>query len=324
MIEFLGIGLAFALAMNMGANNAGVHMAPAFGAGVRGKRSSLILFAIFTALGAGFLGWPVSETVGKGIFFADRVDLETLTWPLVVLAPAITVGLLGTANYLKVPVPTTPIAVCSLIGVGLFFGIVNGVEVGTILIWWVATPIGALILTWMVGKLLLAKFPGRLHNEGLSPRARKWIGWLLTAEGCYSAFAIGANNVGNAIGPIFGAGLMGIVWASVLGATGFVVGTFLWGGRVLETVGKGITELCYVRALAVGMISSTGVLVASIFGAPVSGALIVTSGLIGFSLAVSGAKITAKNHNVRKIALVWATGPALAIGVSYALTWIMG
>ncbi len=139
MIETLGIGLAFALAMNMGANNAGVHMAPAFGAGVRGKWSSLILFALFTALGAALLGWPVSETVGKGIF-DEGVALKDIALPLVILAPAITVVILGTANFMKVPVPTTPIAVCSLIGVGLVFGIVNGIEVGYILIWWVATP----------------------------------------------------------------------------------------------------------------------------------------------------------------------------------------
>lgn len=320
----LGLGLAVALAMVMGANNAGVQMAPAFGAGARSRWASLALFAVFTALGAVLMGDAVTETVGRSLF---THSFNGESWHFLVLAPAITVALIGTATFLGIPMPTTPVAVCSLVGVGLYFGNVNGLEVGWVVLWWVGTPAATLILTWIAGKILLARFPAHLHKDGLSPRARRVIGWLLTAEGCYSAFAIGSNNVGNAMGPLLGSQVtaegFGILLTLVIGGLGFAAGAFLWGGRVLETLGKGITELCSIRALLVGMVASTVILISSIFGAPVSGALIVTSGVIGFSLALSGARRTAENSNVRKIVLVWATGPALAILITYAFVSIV-
>ena len=319
-MTILGGVLAFALAFNISANNAGVHMAPAYAVGARRKWTALILFAIFTALGALFLGGEVSRTVGRDLFKADfKADFNGDTWLFLVLAPTITLVLLVAANLLRVPTPTTPVAIFSLVGVGMAYGLVNGEKLFEVLVWWVASPIATLILTWGFGKILLAKFPAHAHHDQQSPRAKKWIGLLLTIEGCYSAFAIGANNVGNAVGPLFGAGNMEMGVALVLGAGGFVAGSLVWGGRVLETVGKGITELCHIRALVVGVVTATGILVASLFGAPVSGALVVTSGMIGFSLASTGVRGTAGNRNIRRIVVVWTASPAAAVLVAYLL-----
>ena len=317
----LGGFLAFALAFNISANNAGVHMAPAYGVGARRKWTALILFAIFTALGALLLGDEVSRTVGQDLF---KDDFKSDTWLFLVLAPTITLVLLVVANLMKVPTPTTPVAIFSLVGVGMAYNMVNTPKLFEVLAWWVASPIATLVLTWGFGKILLAKFPAHAHHDTQSPRAKKWIGLLLTIEGCYSAFAIGANNVGNAVGPLFGAGKLEMWVALALGAAGFVAGSLVWGGRVLETVGKGITELCHIRALVVGVVTATGLLVASLYGAPVSGALVVTSGMIGFSLASTGVRGTAGNRNIRRIVVVWTASPAAAVLVAYLLVIMAG
>ncbi len=319
MIETIGVAIAVVLAMNIGANNSGVWMAPAFGSGLRRKGTALVLFAIFAALGAVTLGAPVVRTVGHGLF---TTGLDANPWLFLVLAPTLTITIITVANLFKLPVPTTPTAICSLIGVGLFFGVVRGSKVVDILLWWGISPLASLVVTWTIGRILVARFPMLLHPELLSARAKKRIGILLTLTGCYSAFAIGANNVANAMGPLVGAGTVGILTGTVLAGLAFAAGSVLWGGRVLETVGKGITELCHVRALVVGFVGATGMLAASFFGAPISGALIVTSGVIGFSLATSGARSTAENRNVRRIMLLWATGPALTVLVSFALVWM--
>lgn len=325
LLAALGLGLAVALAMNFGANNAGVHMAPAFGSGARSRLASLSLFAVFTAVGAVVMGEPVARKVGQDLF---TEGFNGHSGFFLILAPTITLVILATANFLKVPMPTTPVAVCSLVGVGLYFGVVEWVQFGLIAAWWIGTPLVTLGVTYIVGKILLAKFPAHLHNDGLSPRKKRVIVWLLTLEGCYSAFAIGSNNVGNAIGPLLGSSTtmegFGIVLPLLIGGLGFAAGTVLWGGRVLETVGKGITDLCYARALVVGMVASTTILTASIFGAPVSGALVVISSIMGFSLALSGARKTAQNRNVRRIVILWATGPVLAVLAAYTFVWIAG
>jgi sulfate permease len=316
MILLIGLAMAaaFGLALNIGANNAGVNMAPAYGAGARSKWASLVLFAVFAIAGAVLLGGRVVKTIGKDLF---TEDLSTHAWLFLVVAPAISIGLLALANYFKLPVPTTPLAVSALIGIGLTFDGVNGRKVREVLVWWLATPVASLILTWLAGKLIVRLFPRLLHPEALSPRARRIIGLLLTFEGCYSAFAIGANNVANSMAPIVGAGHLSLFWGTVVGGLGMAVGALLWGGRVLETVGKGITELCHTRALVVGVIAATGMVLASWFGAPVSGACIVTMGVVGFSVATAGLGGTADNKHVRRIVLLWAAGPAVAIGFTW-------
>jgi len=321
MLIVLAVTVAIGLALNIGANNAGVNMAPAYGAGARSKWASLVLFAVFVVLGAVLLGGRVVKTIGKDLF---TQDLSVHPWLFLVLAPTITIGLLAAANFLKLPVPTTPVAISALIGIGLYFDVLNGKKLTHVLWWWLGSPVASLALTWLIGKIFVAWFPRLLHPEALGPRAKKTIGLLLTLEGCYSAFAIGANNVANSMAPLVGAQKMGVLVATLVGGIAMAAGALLWGGRVLETVGKGITELCYIRALVVGIVAATGMVVASYFGAPVSGACIVTMGVVGFSLATSGLGGTADNQNVRRIVILWAISPAVAIVFTYALGYLVG
>jgi PiT family inorganic phosphate transporter len=77
----------------------------------------------------------------------------------------------------------------------------------------------------------------------------KIFGYLQIISACLMAFAHGANDVANAIGPL--AAAIGILttghisaqttiptWALALGGIGIVVGLATWGWRVIETIGK--------------------------------------------------------------------------------------
>src|SRR5437773_843122 len=173
ILAVLAISIAVGLALDIGANNAGVHMAPAFGAGARKKWASLALFAVFAAAGAVTLGRKVTDTVGNKLFTAS---LGTHPWLFLVIAPVITVALLSLSNYLRQPVPTTLVAPYSLHGVRLACGIINRQRVLVMLVWWVLTPFATLAVTWLAGKFLHAKYPASLHPDALSPRARSIVG----------------------------------------------------------------------------------------------------------------------------------------------------
>ena len=318
MVVVLGIALALALAANIGSNNAGVTMAPAFGAGARSRWASLALFAVFALAGAALLGDRVVRTLGEDLFTADLARHPLL---FLVVAPGVTLGLVALANLLRAPVPTTPLAVCSLLGIGLAFGVVRSSKALEVVGWWLLSPAASLALTWAAGRLLARKFPRVLDAPG--PRAKRWIGLLLTVEGCYSAFAIGSNNVANSMAPLVGGEVVGLGSAVWLGGAAMAAGALAWGGGVLDTLGKGITELCPARALVVGAVAATGLLVGSLFGIPLSGACLVTGGVMGFSLATSGAARTAANLHVRRIAVLWTTGPAAAVGMAYAAVTVL-
>jgi PiT family inorganic phosphate transporter/sulfate permease len=145
---------------------------------------------------------------------------------------------------------------------------------------------------------------------------------FLTVSGCFVAFSAGANNSANAVGPLVGMGLINSHSGAILAGVAMGAGAILLGGRVLETVGKEITEICILRAISVEFTGATLLLTASLFGIPVSLAEIITSGIIGFSCAQQGFTVTAQNRHVARIAFFWFVVPFVAIGLSYMLSSI--
>ena len=147
---------------------------------------------------------------------------------------------------------------------------------------------------------------------------------ILTA--CFIAFAHGANDVANAIGPLSAAvqtaqdGLVAAkaavpLWALLLGGAGIVIGLATYGWKVMETVGKRITELTPSRGFCAQFGAATTIVIASKLALPIS----TTHTLVGAVLGVGLARgIGALNlSTVRDIAISWMItipiGAALAI-----------
>jgi inorganic phosphate transporter, PiT family len=139
---------------------------------------------------------------------------------------------------------------------------------------------------------------------------------------CFMAFAHGSNDVANAIGPlsavvnlvsgktIYGSSIS--IWLLFLGGIGIIAGLATWGWRVIETVGKKITELTPSRGFSAGFGAATTIVLASKLGLPIS----TTHVLVGAVLGVGFARgIGAINLNtIRDIVISWVvTVPAGAI-----------
>lgn len=147
--------------------------------------------------------------------------------------------------------------------------------------------------------------------------------YLQILSACFVAFAHGANDVANAIGPLSAVistlkeGLVSVkaavpIWALGLGGVGIVIGLATWGWRVIETIGKRITELTPTRGFCAEIGAATTIVFASKLGLPIS----TTHTLVGAVLGVGLARgIGALNLNtVRDIIASWIiTIPAGAI-----------
>ncbi len=135
---------------------------------------------------------------------------------------------------------------------------------------------------------------------------------ILTA--CYVAFAHGANDVANSIGPL--AAILNIMksgsvamkvqvptWVLAMGGGGIVLGLAIWGRNVIETVGKKITEMTPSRGFSAEFGAATTVLVCSKLGLPIS----TTHTLVGSVIGVGFARgIAALNlHVIRNIIYSW-------------------
>jgi len=158
---------------------------------------------------------------------------------------------------------------------------------------------------------------------------------IMTAA--YVAFAHGANDVANAVGPVAAVIMMttqGIViaqtavppWILVLGGVGILAGLATWGYKVMRTVGKAITELTPTRGFCAEFSTATVVLVCSKLGLPMSTTHTLVGAVVGVGLARGLDSVNLRV--VRSILSSWLlTVPAaggLSVGVFYALNYVIG
>jgi PiT family inorganic phosphate transporter len=133
-----------------------------------------------------------------------------------------------------------------------------------------------------IGRTLI----NRVKSDSISPLAKELsvvesvFRKLQIITACYMAFAHGANDVANAIGPL--AAIFSIIktravsmqvevpiWILGLGGVGIVIGLATWGYKIIETVGKKITELTPSRGFSAEFGAATTVLVCSKMGMPI-------------------------------------------------------
>jgi PiT family inorganic phosphate transporter len=147
--------------------------------------------------------------------------------------------------------------------------------------------------------------------------------YLQILSACFVAFAHGANDVANAIGPLAGvlsaikSGVVGMdaqvpLLVLLLGGLGIVIGLATWGWRVIETIGKCITELTPTRGFAAEFGAAITIVLASKLALPVS----TTHTLVGAVLGVGLARgLNSLNlRTIREIVISWViTIPASAL-----------
>jgi PiT family inorganic phosphate transporter len=143
--------------------------------------------------------------------------------------------------------------------------------------------------SWIIRKHLIRGVEGLDYAERV-------FRWLQVVTAAYVAFAHGANDVANAIGPlaVVVAGIRGAVvslsvpvplWLLGLGGVGIVVGIATYGKRVIETIGKKITDMTPSSGFSATFGAATTVLLFSKIGMPISTTHTLVGSVIGVGLA---------------------------------------
>lgn len=186
-------------------------------------------------------------------------------------------------------------------------------------------------------KLANEKARERITTNTDSPALRKVekiFVLLQVITACLVAFAHGSNDVANAIGPFSAAYQSlhaGVIeaksetsrWALLLGGVGIVIGLATWGWRVIQTVGRRITELTPSRGFCAEFAAAITILLASTLpiGLPIS----TTHTLVGAVLGVGLARgINALNlKTMRDIIAGWAITIPAGAGLSVLFYFIL-
>jgi len=195
-------------------------------------------------------------------------------------------------------------------------------------------PLNSILVAAVIGAISSSILYLALRRIDIKEESRGFRGverifvWLQIITAAYVAFAHGANDRSNAIGPMAavwqvlsseGGQLLEEadvpLWLVLLGSAGIAIGVMTWGWRVMDTIGKKITDITPTRGFAAEFGAATTILIFSMpfLAVPVSTTHTLVGAVVGVGLA-GGAK--AVDFRVfGKIAASWvASVPAAAFG----------
>lgn len=292
----------------LGANDAANIFGTAVATRMVKFRVAAILTSIFVVLGA------VLEGSG-GIHTLGSISSQTVNSAFITsLSAAITVSLM---TFFKLPVSTSQAIVGAIIGAGILRNTVNYNPLGKIVLAWVLTPIGAMVIVFILNKIM-------------GYAAKKWIKDIVTFDkvikiglviaGSYGAYALGANNVANVTGVFVETGMITVFQGALLGGLSIASGVITYSKNVMMTVGKGITELTPFNALLAVLGESITVYIYARIGIPVSTSQAIVGAVIGIGV-IKGMNFINKK-TIINILFGWLGTPTIAGLIGYFLTLI--
>jgi len=320
ILVVLGLMAAFYMAWNLGANDAANPTNTAVGSGAVTLKKALILFSLFAIIGALLQGYRVIKTIGKGVV----KDLD----PAMALSASLAAGLWVTIATRKgLPVSTTHSTVGAVIGVGLTRGLLGGKSeidwsiVLKVVASWITSPLGAIIIAFIL-YFALGGLYRALEANNLYPD--KIFKILIILGLVFSAFAYGANDVGNATGVYIQvvSKSLGVPdyrtlqLLALLGGLGIMIGALTWGYRVVMTIGFKITRLDYVSGAAAEFSNALIVYLYTLLGMPVSTTHASVSSVIGVGIAKGKGLSGIDKWTVFIIILGWLATVPVAAGLA--------
>ena len=335
----------------------------------------LLVFGMLAALAAAgtwlmvasYFGWPVSTThsiIGAIIGFAvvglgfevvrwERVGTIAASWvlsPMIggaiafALFRSVQLLILDTVDPLKNAKRWAPLYIFLTAMVTSLVTILRGLRhVGLELTAFQSYSLALVVSLGITVAGTLAvhrlQFNGSEYDEQTSHfgNVEKVFGVLMIITGSAMAFALGSNDVANAVGPL--AAVVDVIqtgevdpetlvpmWVLLLGGFGIVFGLFTYGHKVIATVGSGITQLTPSRGYAATAAAAATVTLASGTGLPISTTHTLVGAILGVGLARGIAAIDLRL--VRMIFMSWIVtlpaGAILAILFFFVLRGLLG
>lgn len=286
------------LGWSLGANDA----ANVFGTAVSSRMikfwTAAMIAAIFVLLGALVEGQSGIETLQNLTPFTSNQAIVAS------VAAAVTVTLM---TLFGLPVSTSQAVVGAILGIGLLNRQLNFSELGKVVVCWLGTPVGGIVLGIIVYKLLAVI--GNSMNLNIF-QSDILLRLSLILAGSYGAYALGANNVANVTAVFVGAGMLSLSAATLIGGLSIGLGVLTFSKGVMETVGKKLVRLDPFSALVVVLAQAITVHIYALIGVPVSTSQAVIGAVLGVGI-IKGVN-TIRRRTLVNIFLAWFITPFVA------------
>ena len=292
---------------NIGANDTANCIGTTVGCGLFSFRRAVILVAVFSIVGGLLQGDQVMKTIGKGIV---KIDLSQLAVLVALICSGLFVSL---ATIFRIPTSTSQAIVGGVLGIGWALEAqIDYAKFITIAQSWLICPLLVMALAYGAYHLLIMLIQRLRRNALLVQNA---LGKLAILAACYVAFAMGANNAGNAVGPIANLNLFHPKLLLLIGGVAIATGAITYGKKVAETVGKGITPLDLPGAFVAQLSSAVGMHFFSLLGIPVSTSSAIVGAVVGVGLVKGAAAISKKT--IYTILAGWVLTPLCSAATAF-------
>ena len=296
---FAPLGSGLFLGWTLGANDSANVFGTAVASRIITFRHASIICGIAIIIGAVTQGTAGIDTLRK------ITDQNITTAVLVTSSAAITGSFM---TYLAIPISTSQAVVGAILGIALATDTANYSELTKVVLCWIGTPIGSIIISLILYKLLEFFFM-YLPMSMLTRDKILWGGLLIA--GTYGAYALGANNVTNSTG-VF-SGLVGVSdkTLAAIGGIAIAAGAITFSKRVMLAVGSGIMPLDAFCAFIAVLSMSITVHIFAVIGAPVSTSQGIVGAIIGIGFLRGVQAIDLKT--IKAITLGWIMTPILSL-----------
>ncbi len=282
--------------------------------------------AVMMAASLNFLGAMVSTGVAK------TIGGDIVTAPEMINGEIIVAALVGAIfwNLLTwwygIPSSSSHALIGGIIGAVLISVGPEALQaggIGKIFISLVASPILALVLGYIVMKILLILF-GRFSPIILNDRFRN----MQLVSAALMSFSHGSNDAQKAMGIItltlVASGHLQTldvpIWVKIACATAMALGTAAGGWKIIATVGSKIFKLESINGFAADLNSAITIFTATLLHLPVSTTHVVSGSIMGVGTAM---RVKAVNWSTaRSMVFAWFITIPLSAGVS-ALAYVL-
>ncbi|MEJ2587409.1 MAG: inorganic phosphate transporter [Deltaproteobacteria bacterium] len=297
------------LGWSLGANDA----SNVFGSAVASRMlrfwTAALLSSVFVVLGSLLEGQAGVETL-KNI---TPMALGEATVSSVAAAATVTL-----MTVLRLPVSTSQAVVGAILGIAVLNRTLNIPSMGRIVACWFGTPIGGLLIAFVIYRITAFIYNSLRINLFQSDRILR-IALIIT--GAYGAYALGANNVANVTAVYVAAGVLTPISAVLLGGFSIALGIMTFSRRVMETVGRGLVRLDPFSALVVVMAEAITVHIYTFVGVPVSTSQAVIGAVLGIGI-IKGIK-TVGQRTLINILFGWFLTPVVAMVMAIGIYFII-
>ncbi|MBL7110663.1 MAG: inorganic phosphate transporter [Bacteroidales bacterium] len=329
LIPFL---IAIFLAINMGGSGTAPSFSAAYGANILRKSVIPGFFGIMVFAGALIAGKATATTVGKELLPAEMMSFSLVS--IILFSVGISLFI---ANLIGIPQSTSQATILAVTGPACYFSVLNERKLLLEIIpAWFILPVISFILCYIIGKYIYTPMrkKGYFTFNGIS--SHPIIKILIIIMSAYVAFAIGANNVANASGPIASMTINELnikdegnnfiiimILSTLIIAPSFGIGSSIFGHKLVRQTGKGIFLFGPIEAIFISFITASLLLLASVLkGIPSSLVQVNTASIIGLGVARLGFKNILKKTSVNKFFIVWAIAPIFSFLLSIFLTYL--